>query len=158
MIEKSKFKIASSWWNSIVYNAKKEYAEGWYQPSNSSVDPILFLDDETILKIYESVIGTNKAVDIKLSEANADDILEFPKVTISNDIINLKLQELIDIMNDEQKILAIQLIDKSIYTQSFIQKIAQNFVHETQKKSAPIGIINGWWKFVKNEFPLLYRI
>lgn len=40
------------WWNSKNYNTKKRLSEGYIHPTDSAVDPVMFLDDETIKEIY----------------------------------------------------------------------------------------------------------
>jgi len=45
---------ALKWWDSLSYNQKKEYF-GYltrYSSMDSSVDPVLFVDDETIEEIW----------------------------------------------------------------------------------------------------------
>lgn len=49
---------AKSWWESINYLTKKRFSSGFIHPTDSPVDPFLFLDDETILKIYKSYKST----------------------------------------------------------------------------------------------------
>lgn len=40
------------WWNSKNYDTKKRLSEGYIHPTDSGVDPVMFLDDETIREIY----------------------------------------------------------------------------------------------------------
>lgn len=86
-----------------------------------------------------------------------DDYSENDLVLFDGDETKHKIQNLINVLSDEQKVLAIQLIDNSINGNSFIQTVSQNFANEIQKSQQTEGIILGWWNFVKNKYPLIYR-
>lgn len=49
---------AKIWWKSINYQTKAKFASGYIMPSDSPVDPLLFLDDETIELAYNDYRST----------------------------------------------------------------------------------------------------
>lgn len=79
---------------------------------------------------------TNKGITYIPCVDKKNDIDDYPESDLvlfdEKETLN-KIQNLINVLSDEQKVLAIQMLDKSLICKSVIQNVAQDFAHVIPK-------------------------